>query len=98
MGEVGFEPTQQLRHQIYSLARLSHVGAPPGGLDDSRGGLRADRPAGFYLELGVLGSAEQHPGSSLNGVRGHAPASAVSDQYKQHVVAGGVETLDHSVP
>lgn len=29
MGEVGFEPTQQTRHEIYSLARLSHVGAPP---------------------------------------------------------------------
>jgi hypothetical protein len=38
MGEEGFEPPQQLRHSVYSRARLSHSGAPPGAFD-SRGHL-----------------------------------------------------------
>src|SRR4051794_20032242 len=98
MGEEGFEPTQQQRHSVYSRARLSHSGAPPGGLEESRGGVLRDRSVRLHLEFRILRSSEHHARCAFDGVRGDAPPSPVADQYKEKVISIRVQPLHGSGP
>ena len=80
MGGVGIEPTQQRRHQIYSLARLSYSGAPPPIRE-----CRAARPSRIErigltdLEFGVLRSSQRDPVSSLDLPGRNEPAASITD-------------------
>jgi hypothetical protein len=89
----------RLGHRIYSPARLSNSGAPPGRIQSKAASWKAiGSPRLVDSKLGVPVTANGDRVSPLNLAGGNEPLSSVLYQDEQEVETRAVELLDHAGP